>query len=239
MDDEKEIKKDLPAATDIPAAQAGGIIAEAQAVVADVVSEATKDVVSAVEAVVEAVIPTPIEKGERPPRDDRFKKGGKRSPRGGRRPQYDRVKPEFDQKLIDIRRVARVVAGGRRFSFSVAMVIGDRKGSVGVGIGKAGDTSLAIDKAMKNSKKNLIKIRLNKKFSIPHDVYAKYSSAKVFIFPNHGKGLVAGSSVRNVLDLAGVRDVSAKVFSGSKNKLNNARAAIEALLDVGDKRPVR
>src|SRR3989344_3441581 len=222
MDDEKEIKKE-------------GLISDIKAVVSEVVTEVAEEVVSAVEAAVEAVTPAllPREKGER----GIFKKGGKRSPRGGRRPQYDRVKPEFDQKLIDIRRVARVVAGGRRFSFSVSMVIGDRKGSVGVGIGKAGDTSLAIDKAMKNSKKNLIKIRLNKKFSIPYDVSAKYSSAKVFIFPNHGKGLVAGSSVRNVLDLAGVRDVSAKIFSGSKNKLNNARAAIKALMDVSDKRP--
>ncbi|MEK7582149.1 MAG: 30S ribosomal protein S5 [Patescibacteria group bacterium] len=224
MDEEKEIKKEE-------------LIAEAEAVAANIVNEVTADVTGAVEAIIQAPVLAPA---GRPERVSNFKKEGKRGGvRGGRRPQYDRVKPEFDQKLIDIRRVARVVAGGRRFSFSVAMVIGDRKGSVGVGIGKAGDTSLAIDKAMKNSKKNLIKIRLNKKFSIPHDVSAKYSSAKVFIFPNHGKGLVAGSSVRNVLDLAGVRDVSAKIFSGSKNKLNNARAAVKALMVVSDKRPIR
>ena len=82
----------------------------------------------------------------------------------------------------------------------------------------------------------MITIRLNKKFSIPHDIYAKFSSAKVFIMPNRGRGLIAGSSVRNVLDLAGVRDVSAKVFSGSKNKLNNARAAVKALMQVADRR---
>ncbi|MBX4216076.1 30S ribosomal protein S5 [Candidatus Parcubacteria bacterium] len=137
--------------------------------------------------------------------------------------------------MIDIRRVTRVVAGGRRFSFSVALVAGDRKGAVGVGTGKAADTSLAIEKAMKSAKKNMVKLRLNQKQSLPHDVYAKFSSAKVFIMPNHGKGLVAGSSVRNVLDLAGVRDVSAKIFSGSKNKLNNARAAIKALAPLSDR----
>ncbi len=170
--------------------------------------------------------------------EERAQKGRRRGP-SGKRAFYERAKPEFDQKIINIRRVTRVVAGGRRFSFSVALVAGDRKGSVGVGIGKASDTSLAIEKAMKNAKKNMITIRLNKKFSIPYDLSAKYSSAKVFIMPNHGRGLIAGSSVRNVLSLGGVRDVSAKIFSGSKNKLNNARAAIKALSPVADKRATR
>ena len=89
--------------------------------------------------------------GARP--EERTKKGGKRPMRSGKRAFYERAKPEFDQKIIDIRRVTRVVAGGRRFSFSVALVAGDRKGSVGVGTGKAGDTSLAIEKAMKSAKK--------------------------------------------------------------------------------------
>src|SRR5258708_16358949 len=109
----------------------------------------------------------------------------KRNTRGGRG-SFNRPKPEFDQKILDIRRVTRVVAGGRRFSFSVALVAGDRKGSVGVGTGKAGDTSLAIEKAMKNAKKNMVTVRLNNKQSIPYDVSAKYSSAKVFLIPNHG-----------------------------------------------------
>ena len=204
------------------------------------------------EEVVAAVVETPAEVkapeengADKPaPRGGNFsdrgrRGGGKRPARGGRRHQYERVKPEFDQKIIDVRRVARVVAGGRRFNFSVAIVIGDRKGSVGVGTGKAGDTSLAIEKAMKAAKKNLIRINFTKTFSIPHEVSAKYSSARVFIFPNRSKGLVAGSSVRNVLDLAGVRNVTAKVFSGSKNKLNNARAAIDALLEVSERRGVR
>ncbi|HEY4479616.1 MAG TPA: 30S ribosomal protein S5 [Candidatus Paceibacterota bacterium] len=152
----------------------------------------------------------------------------KKNPRrqGGR---PERVKPEFDQKIISIRRVTRVAAGGRRFSFSVALVAGDRKGRVGVGTGKAGDTSIAIDKALKNAKKNMIRVTTTPDFSIPHRVAAKYSSAIVQIFPARGKGLVAGSSVRNVLELAGVKDVNAKVLSGSKNRLNIARVAIKAL----------
>jgi small subunit ribosomal protein S5 len=121
------------------------------------------------------------------------------------------------------------MAGGRRFSFSVAMVCGDKKGKVGVGIGKAGDTQLAIDKAVRDAKKHMIIIPMNKDSHIPHDVHTKYASSEVMIMPAPGRGLVAGSSVRTVLELAGVKDVTAKIFSRSKNKLNNARAAVEAL----------
>ncbi len=161
--------------------------------------------------------------------------GGRGSFRGGPRPggkggpRDPKVKPEFDQKLISIRRVTRVASGGRRFSFSVAMVAGNRKGSVGVGTGKAGDTSLAIEKAFRSAKKNMIRLNLTKTSSIPHDVEIKYSSARIKMWPAAGKGLVAGSSVRHVLELAGVKDISAKILSGSKNHLNIARAAILAL----------
>ena len=121
------------------------------------------------------------------------------------------------------------MAGGRRFSFSVAIVIGNRKGKVGVGIGKAGDTQLAIEKAVRNARKDLIEIPLSKHQHIPHDVHVKLSASEVMIMPAPGRGLVAGSSVRTVLELGGVKDVTAKIFSRSKNKLNNARATIAAL----------
>jgi small subunit ribosomal protein S5 len=121
------------------------------------------------------------------------------------------------------------MAGGRRFNFSVAMVLGDKNGKVGVGIGKAGDTQLAIDKAMRDAKKHMIVLPLNKDGHLPHDVQAKFSASEVMIMPAPGRGLVAGSSVRTVLELGGVKDVTAKIFSRSKNKLNNARAAIKAL----------
>ncbi len=140
-----------------------------------------------------------------------------------------RAKPEFDQKIISIRRVTRVVTGGRRFAFSVAIVIGDRKGKVGVGVGKAGDTPLSIDKAVRDAKKNMIQVTMTKYGSIPHEVDAKFSSSRVLIMRAPGKGILAGSSVRTVLEFAGVKEVSAKIFSRSKNKLNNAKAAIKAL----------
>ena len=140
-----------------------------------------------------------------------------------------RVKPEFDQKIISIRRVTRVVTGGRRFSFSVAIVIGDRKGRVGVGLGKASDTPLAIDKAVRDARKNMLKVNLTKNSSIPHEVEAKFSSSRVLIMRAPGKGILAGSSVRTVLEFAGIKEVSAKLFSRSKNKINNAKAAVKAL----------
>jgi len=143
-----------------------------------------------------------------------------------------RVKPEFEQQIISIRRVTRVASGGRRFSFSVAIVAGNRKGSVGVGLGKAGDTSLAIDKAMRDAKKKMIKIPLTKSMSIPFGLSAKFCGSVVQIIPTPGKGLVAGSAVRSVLELGGVNDVSAKILSRSKNKLNNAEVAIAALKKI-------
>ncbi|OGD69458.1 30S ribosomal protein S5 [Candidatus Campbellbacteria bacterium RIFCSPLOWO2_01_FULL_34_15] len=145
------------------------------------------------------------------------------------RTKPERQKSEFDQKIIDIRRVTRVVKGGRRFSFSVAMILGNRKGSVGVGLGKASDTSLAIDKAMRDAKRKMVRVKLTKDMTIPHEVGAKYCASDVVIRPAKGRGVVAGSSLRSVLELAGVKEVGGKVLSRSKNKINNARAAIKAL----------
>ncbi len=176
-----------------------------------------------------ADIPVPADAPAGRTRDRRGR--GERRGRGGRGNAGRRTerKSEFDQSLITIRRVARVVAGGRRFSFSVALILGNKKGKVGVGLGKAGDTTLAIDKAVRDAKKNLLTIVLTKDSSIAHEVSAKYCASRVSLMPAHGRGLVAGSSVRPVLELAGITNTVAKVHSGSKNGLNNAHAAIEAL----------
>ncbi len=154
-------------------------------------------------------------------------RGGQRS--GSRGEPRERVKPEFDSKIIDIRRVTRVTSGGRRMNFSVAVVAGDHKGRVGVGLGKSIDTASAVEKATRNAKKNLIKVPLSAQMTIPHAVEAKYASARIMIFPARGRGVVAGSSARAVIELAGIKDVCAKFLSGSKNRLNNAKVAIEAL----------
>ncbi len=147
----------------------------------------------------------------------------------------ERIKPEFDQKILNIRRVTRVTKGGKRMNFSVHMVIGNKKGSVGVGTGKANDTSLAIDKAYRNAKKNILSLSLTKDMSIFHTVSAKYSSGRVVIMPAKGRGVRAGSAVKTVLELAGIKDVTAKIISPSKNKLNIARSTLMAL-SVFDKK---
>lgn len=161
-------------------------------------------------------------------------RGGPRRPGGGKfagKPR-ERVKPEFDQKSLNVRRVTRVVAGGRRFSFSVAMVVGNRKGMVGVGTGKAADISAAMEKAAKNARKHAVKVKLTKTNSIKHEVWAKFASSEVILFPAPGRGIVAGSAVRIVLDLGGITDVTSKIHTRSKNKLNIAQAAIKALGNI-------
>ena len=154
---------------------------------------------------------------------------GPRSRRPSRSRSGAEGKNEFAQKVINVRRVARVVQGGRRFSFSTTIVIGDRNGSVGLGTGKASDTALAIEKAIRDAKKHMLKISRTETKSLPHEVRGKHCSSHVFIVPAKGRGLSAGSSVRSVLDLAGIGNVTAKILSRSKNKLNNARATMAAL----------
>lgn len=165
---------------------------------------------------------------KRAPRGDarqgRGRRDGRRSPR-----RDSRVKPEFDQKIVSLRRVTRVMAGGRRFSFSVALVAGNRKGMVGVGQGKATDTPLAIEKAFRDARKNMITVNTTKDMSVPHEVEAKYAASVVKIMPAPGRGIRAGSSVRTVLELAGLKNVGAKLLSRSKNSANNAYVAIKAL----------
>ncbi|MEK7194526.1 MAG: 30S ribosomal protein S5 [Patescibacteria group bacterium] len=189
----------------------------------------------------EVVTPTPVvevvpasapaKSVERSQRDQRGGGRGGSGRRDNRRgPRRDtRPKSEFDQKIVSLRRVTRVVAGGRRFAFSVCVVAGNRKGQVGVGQGKATDTPLAIEKAFRDAKKNMITVNTTKTMSIPHEIEAKFAASRVKIMPAPGKGILAGSSVRAVLELAGIKEVSSKLLSRSKNTINNAYVAIEAL----------
>ncbi|GMU73991.1 MAG: 30S ribosomal protein S5 [Candidatus Campbellbacteria bacterium] len=188
------------------------------------------DVATTVDAAPIAPEKTPVAgrdsfEGDRGGKGGRFEKNPRRRPRA----RTERVKPEFDQRIIGIRRVTRVVAGGRRFSFSVCVVAGNHRGQVGVGTGKAGDTALAVEKAYRSALKNKIDISKTDANSIPHEVQAKYSSGIVKLYPAPGRGLIAGGAVRDVLELAGMQGVGAKILSRSHNKLNNAFAAIKAL----------
>jgi small subunit ribosomal protein S5 len=145
-----------------------------------------------------------------------------------RRFKGKKEKPEFEQKLLDLARVTRVVKGGRRFRFRATLVIGNRKGKVGVGVGKGSDVTDAIGKAFDDAKKNMITVAI-KNNTIAHAVEHKKGSAKVILKPaKEGRSIVAGGAVRAVVDFAGIRDIVSKSL-GTANKLNVARATVEAL----------
>jgi len=135
---------------------------------------------------------------------------------------------EFDQSVIDIARVTRVMAGGKRMRFRACMVIGDKKGRVGSAVAKGADVTLAINKAVAKAKKNLINVPIVNE-TIPHRVDVKFGAAKILVKPApKGTGIIAGGAVRVVLELAGIGNVVAKIL-GTNNKINNVKATIEAL----------
>ena len=139
-------------------------------------------------------------------------------------------KSEFEQGVLDIRRTARVVAGGRRFSFRATVVIGNRNGKVGLGVGKGGDASVAIEKGVYQAKKNLVMVPLTAERSLPYIVESKVSASRILLKPaKEGKGLMVGGPVRLIADLAGIKNMTAKILGRTANKLNNARATMEAL----------
>jgi len=139
-----------------------------------------------------------------------------------------REKPEYDQKLLDLARVARVVKGGRRFRFRATLVIGNRKGKVGVGVGKGSDVSDAIKKAFDDAKKSLVTVSM-KGNTIMHDIEYKKGAARIILKSAvSGKGIIAGGAIRSVVDLAGIKDIVSKSL-GTSNKLSVARAVVEAL----------
>lgn len=150
--------------------------------------------------------------------------------RGPRRPGAPFApKSDFEEQMLDLRRVTRVVAGGKRFRFRATMVIGDGKGRIGVGVAKGSDVQQAIAKSKRKAEKDLVTIPL-KGGTIPHEVLAKFSAARVLLKPaSAGHGLMAGGAPRVVLKLAGVKDVTAKCLGSTTNKLTTAIATIKAL----------
>lgn len=144
--------------------------------------------------------------------------------------QYQRQnKDEFDSKVIDIARVTRVAAGGKHMSFRAIVIGGDKKGRVGLGIGKGLDVAQAVEKATRQFRKNLITIPLLNE-TIPYEVHAKFGPSQVILKPQiKGRGLVAGGPVRVICQMAGIKNISSKFISGTHNKLNNALATLQAL----------
>lgn len=158
---------------------------------------------------------------------DRGGRGGDRGKgRGGRRD--DREPREFEQKILELARVTRVTKGGKRMRFRAAVVIGDRRGRVGFGVAKGADVSMAVEKAFRQAKKNLVKVPLVNE-TIPHEIVRKFAAAQIMLKPApQGTGLKCGGPTRVVLELAGVPNAVSKLL-GSSNKINNAKATFLAL----------
>lgn len=159
-------------------------------------------------------------------RDDR--RGGGKGGRRSRRKRDDREKDEFESTIIDLARVTRVMAGGKRMSFRVCVVVGDKKGRIGMGVKKGADVQLAVSKATEYAKKHLIDVKLADG-TIPHTVTEKFKGARVLLKPaKQGTGVIAGGAIRVVMQLAGITNIVAKI-QGSSNKVNNVTAVVEAL----------
>ncbi len=173
------------------------------------------------------------ERTERRGRNDRNNRKGR-----GRGDRKDfKEKSEFEERVVHINRNSKVVKGGRRFSFGALVVVGDRKGRVGYGLGKAAEVAEAIRKAGEVAKRNLSTVTM-RGTTLPHEAIGKYSGAQVLIRPaSEGTGIIAGGPCRAVLELAGVRDVLAKSL-GSNNHLNVTKATLEALGQMRTKEEV-
>ena len=138
-------------------------------------------------------------------------------------------KPEWSERVVAIQRVTKVVKGGKKLSFRAVIVVGDEKGKVGVGVGKAADVITAVRKGVTDGKRNIVSIPLTTSNSIPHKTNGRFGAAKVLLRPSApGCGVIAGGSVRTVLELAGIQNILSKQL-GSNNLLNNARATVQGL----------
>ncbi len=158
---------------------------------------------------------------------------------GQNRPPRRPIQPkdEFNENVLDIRRVTRVTAGGKRFRFRATVIIGDERGRVGVGIAKGLDVQQAVQKARSQAKRNVISVPLKGR-TIVHEIEAKFSAAHIRLNPaKPGHGLIAGGAARAVLSLAGIKDISAKTLGRTPNKLTNALATVEALKKLRREKP--
>jgi small subunit ribosomal protein S5 len=163
------------------------------------------------------------------------KKKSSFSEKSGKPKEIKLSKLKYKEKVVQVKRVTKVVKGGKKMTFRAVVIIGDNKRKVGVGIGRGEDVNLAIEKAILNGKKNLITVPLTIFSSVPHVMHASYGASKIMLRPaSLGTGVIAGGSVKTVLELAGISNILAKQF-GSNNILNNAKVTILALSQLNEK----
>lgn len=156
--------------------------------------------------------------------------GGRKRAESGRRGQTkgEKAADEFEQRIIDVARVTRVMAGGKRMRFRACVAIGTKNGKVGIGIDKGADVTAAVNKAVNDAKKSMVDVPIVND-TIPHQIYQKFGAAKVLLKPaRRGKGVIAGGAVRLILELAGVKNVTSKIL-GTNNKVNIAKCTVLAL----------
>lgn len=157
--------------------------------------------------------------------------GEKRKNRRGKFSKRDEKSDEYDQQIIDLARVTRVMAGGKRMRFRACVAVGNKKGEIAIGLAKGADVAIAVNKAVNKAKKNIIKVPIVNN-TIPHEILQKYGAAKILFKPaRKGRGVIAGGAVRVILELAGVKNVTSKIL-GTNNKVNNVKCAIEALKNL-------
>lgn len=166
--------------------------------------------------------------------------GGRGRGRGGEKPSKElqvHAPGLYEEAVVKVNRCAKVMKGGRRFSFSALVVVGDRHGSIGVGFGKAKEVPAAVEKGVKDAQKNLVQVEL-KRGTIEHEIIGRFGAAKVKLVPAApGTGIIAGATVRSVLELAGVHDILTKSM-GSNNPVNLVKATLNGLLTVRSKKTV-
>ena len=181
------------------------------------------ETVEAVEAVETAPASEPANKNER-----KFNKNGQRGPRGKREGRGEKVSDGIDKKMVNVNRISKTVKGGRKMRFNAVVVAGDRKGRVGVGMGKATEVTLAIEKASVDAKRHMVDIALNGT-TIPHEVVGQFETTRVILMPaKEGNGVIAGGKVRDVVELAGIKDITTKLY-GSKNSV---KATFDGLMKL-------
>jgi small subunit ribosomal protein S5 len=172
------------------------------------------------------------------PNQNASRPGFPKRPASGNRPQRPKKRmgdsprnerdEEFEQRIVDLARVTRVMAGGKRMRFRACVALGNKKGKIGIGIAKGADVTFAVTKAVNKAKKKLIDVPIIND-TIPHEIYQKLGAAKIVFKPaRKGRGVIAGGVVRIILELAGIRNITSKIL-GTNNKVNNAKCVIEAL----------